>query len=86
MGPPAESTRFAEVALPHLDAAYNLARWITRDSSDASDVVALNAALVLTLTGARAGLVDAFELARTILRSGAAWQTFERAREAGAGG
>jgi RNA polymerase sigma-70 factor, ECF subfamily len=37
--PPAESTRFAEVALPHLDAAYNLARWITRDSSDASDVV-----------------------------------------------
>jgi|HubBroStandDraft_5_1064220.scaffolds.fasta_scaffold05242_4 anthranilate phosphoribosyltransferase len=55
-------------------------------SSDASDVVALNAALVLTLAGARAGLADAFELARTILRSGAAWQTFERAREAGAGG
>src|SRR5580698_4289861 len=54
--------------------------------SDASDVVALNAALVLTLAGARAGLADAFELARTILRSGAAWQTFERAREAGAGG
>ena len=37
--PPAESTRFTEVALPHLDAAYNLARWITRDSSDASDIV-----------------------------------------------
>ena len=37
--PTAESARFADVALPHLDAAYNLARWITRDSSDASDVV-----------------------------------------------
>ena len=36
---PAESIRFAELALPHLDAAYNLARWLTRDSSDAADVV-----------------------------------------------
>jgi RNA polymerase sigma-70 factor, ECF subfamily len=34
-----DTARFAEMALPHLDAAYNLARWLTRDSSDASDVV-----------------------------------------------
>jgi RNA polymerase sigma-70 factor (ECF subfamily) len=27
------------MALPHLDAAYNLARWLTRDPTDASDVV-----------------------------------------------
>jgi RNA polymerase sigma-70 factor (ECF subfamily) len=27
------------VALPHLDAAYSLARWLTRDDADASDVV-----------------------------------------------
>src|SRR5271165_877384 len=27
------------MALPHLDAAYNLARWLTRDSGDAADVV-----------------------------------------------
>jgi RNA polymerase sigma-70 factor (ECF subfamily) len=27
------------MALPHLDAAYNLARWMTRDPSDAADVV-----------------------------------------------
>ena len=39
MGPTAENTRFAEIALPHLDAAYNLARWLTRDPSDAADVV-----------------------------------------------
>jgi RNA polymerase sigma factor (sigma-70 family) len=31
--------RFESVALPHLDAAYNLARWLTRDPHDAEDVV-----------------------------------------------
>jgi RNA polymerase sigma-70 factor, ECF subfamily len=31
--------RFALLALPHLDAAYNLARWLTRDDQDAQDVV-----------------------------------------------
>jgi RNA polymerase sigma-70 factor (ECF subfamily) len=30
---------FEQVFLPHLDAAYNLARWLTRDPSDADDVV-----------------------------------------------
>jgi len=31
--------RFEALALPHLDAAFNLARWLARDSQDASDVV-----------------------------------------------
>jgi RNA polymerase sigma-70 factor, ECF subfamily len=31
--------RFETVVLPHLDAAYNLARWITRNDEDARDVV-----------------------------------------------
>lgn len=39
LGQPIETARFAEVALPHLDAAHNLARWLTRDPSDAADVV-----------------------------------------------
>ncbi len=30
---------FDRVALPHLDAAYNLARWLTRDPTEAEDVV-----------------------------------------------
>jgi RNA polymerase sigma factor (sigma-70 family) len=31
--------RFEELALPHLDAAFNLARWLTRNDHDARDVV-----------------------------------------------
>jgi RNA polymerase sigma-70 factor, ECF subfamily len=31
--------RFEQVVLPHLDAAYNLARWLTRNGHDAEDVV-----------------------------------------------
>jgi RNA polymerase sigma-70 factor, ECF subfamily len=30
---------FEQVVLPHLDAAYNLARWLTRNDHDAEDVV-----------------------------------------------
>lgn len=33
------ATRFAAMAEQHLDAAYNLARWLTRSPDDADDVV-----------------------------------------------
>ena len=32
-------SRFEQTILPHLDAAYNLARWLTRNGADAEDVV-----------------------------------------------
>ena len=35
----ADRRRFELLALPHLDAAYNLARWMTRNDADAQDVV-----------------------------------------------
>jgi len=33
------AVRFEEIALPHLPAAYNLARWLVRNDQDAEDVV-----------------------------------------------
>jgi RNA polymerase sigma-70 factor (ECF subfamily) len=34
-----QQLRFERLVLPHLDAAYNLARWLTRNDDDARDVV-----------------------------------------------
>ncbi len=39
MPEPNRLARFEESILPHLDAAHNLARWLTRNDSDAEDVV-----------------------------------------------
>lgn len=39
MTEPNKQARFERAVMPHLDAAYNLARWLTRDGHDAEDVV-----------------------------------------------
>src|SRR5512132_2985799 len=33
------ATRFQQIALPHLNAAHNLARWLTKNDFDAEDIV-----------------------------------------------
>lgn len=39
MADPSEQQRFETAVLPHLDAAYNLARWLTRSPDEAVDIV-----------------------------------------------
>lgn len=39
MDQPGKLKIFEEIILPHLNAAYNLARWLTRNEQDAQDVV-----------------------------------------------
>jgi RNA polymerase sigma factor (sigma-70 family) len=36
---PDKFSRFEQAILPHLDAAYNLARWLMRDEDEAADAV-----------------------------------------------
>src|ERR1700689_2332223 len=36
---PGDAGRFVQVAMPHMDAAYNLARWLVRNTHDAEDGV-----------------------------------------------
>ncbi len=70
-----DAHRVAEAVLPYLDAAYNLARWLTRSDHDAQDVVqdayvrALRSAGTFRGQGARAWLLTivrnaAFDLLR----------------------
>ena len=64
----ADPTQFGELVLPHLDAGYNLARWLTRNSQDAEDVVQDACVRALKYLGALRGS-DARAWFLTIVRN-----------------
>ena len=59
---------FEEAVLPHLDAAYNLARWLMRNDADAQDVVQDAYLRALKFFGGFRG-TDARALLLTIVRN-----------------
>src|SRR4051794_35492997 len=73
--------RFERAVLPCLDAAYNLARWLTRDPNDAEDVVqeALCRALRF-FAGFRGGDVRSW-LLKVVRTTCYTWLQRHRARE-----
>ena len=78
---PAELKNFERTFLPHMSAAYNLARWLTRSDQDAQDVVQeayLRA--VRFFVGFRGGSSKAWLLA--IVRN-AAYSSLQRSRAQG---
>jgi len=52
---PDKFSRFEEAILPHLDAAYNLARWLMRNEDEAADAVQDACLRALRFIGFRAG-------------------------------
>jgi RNA polymerase sigma-70 factor (ECF subfamily) len=73
--------RFEQEVLPHLDAAYNLARWLTGDEHDANDVVQESCLRAFKFfAGFRGGNVRAWLL--TVVRNtGYTWLKQNRNRE-----
>jgi Sigma-70 region 2 len=70
-------TRFEALALPHLDAAFNLARWLVRNDDDAADVVReafLRA--MRSFDGFRGAEARPWLLAKVVARSANAQGTF----------
>ena len=62
-----DHTRFEELVLPHLNAAYNLARWLTRDVNDAEDVVQDACVRALKYVGSLNGGVCCHQIASASL-------------------
>ena len=56
-------SRFEAVALPHLDAGYALARWLTRNDADAADVVQ---EAFLQAAAHRTGIIGAIRIAKNL--------------------
>jgi DNA-directed RNA polymerase specialized sigma24 family protein len=67
-------SRFDRAVLPHLDAAYDLARWLTRNDQDAEDVVQTASLRALQFFDGFHG-VNARAWLLTIVRNSIIWGT-----------
>lgn len=73
--------RFEQVVLPHLDAAYNLARWLTRNEHDAEDVVQEAYLRAYRFFGGFRGADARAWLLRIVRNTGYTWLEHNRPRE-----
>jgi RNA polymerase sigma factor (sigma-70 family) len=73
--------RFEEAVLPHLDAAYNLARWLTRNDHDAEDVVQEAYLRAFKFFGSFQGSNGRAWLLTVVRNTGYTWLRQHRAQE-----
>jgi len=76
-----KAVRFEEIALPHLGAAYNLARWLVRNDHDAEDVVQEAYLRALKYFGGYRGGESRTWLLTIVRNSCYTWLQRNRARE-----
>jgi RNA polymerase sigma factor (sigma-70 family) len=75
-----ERERFEQALLPHLDAAYNLARWLTRDDHDAEDLVQAAYLRALKFFGGFRGANSRAWLLKIVRNTCYTWLDQKRAR------
>src|SRR5438067_7361804 len=75
-----ERKRFEEALLPHLDAVYNLARWLTRDDHDAEDLVQVAYLRALKFFGGFHGANSRAWLLKIVRNACHTWHERQRAR------
>jgi len=74
--------RFEHALLPHLDSAYNLARWLTRDDHDAEDMVQASYLRALKFFGGYRGANSRAWLLTIVRNACYSWLEQKRARGA----
>jgi RNA polymerase sigma-70 factor (ECF subfamily) len=75
-----ERERFEQTFLPHLSAAYNLARWLTRDDADADDLVQASYVRALKAFGGFRGTNSRAWLLTIVRNACYSWVEQKRAR------
>jgi RNA polymerase sigma factor (sigma-70 family) len=76
-----KTSNFEQAVLPHLNAAYNLARWLTRSDSDAEDVVQEACLRAFTFFEGYHGGDSRAWLLKIVRNTGYTWLQQNRARE-----